>query len=75
MTTDQKIDYIRSFLKLVVNSQTYYDALVHSNFVRGMLAAYHADQSISTNSFKELCNDLEVVMGVKRMLSVKGDIV
>lgn len=75
MTTEQKIRYIRSFMKLVSDAQTYRDACAHSNFVRGMLAAYNADLTISMDTFKEINADLEVIMEVKRKLPIKGDVV
>jgi hypothetical protein len=72
MTTDQKIKYIQSFYKLVVAAQTYRDAVSHATFVRGLLAAWHADMTITTDQFRSISEDIEVVMQVKRNLTVRG---
>ena len=75
MTTDQKLRYIDSFMKLIVNAQTYRDAVGHASFVRGILAAWNADTTITIDSFKKYSDDIEVVMEVKRKLPVQGDVV
>lgn len=75
MTTEEKIAYIRSFLSLVASAQTYRDALSHAGFVRGLLAAWNRDYTITLATFREISEELEVVMGVKRNLQVKGDVV
>ncbi|UAV90018.1 hypothetical protein REC_169 [Pseudomonas phage REC] len=74
MTTDQKARYIESFMKLIVNAETYRDACAHSNFVRGILAAWNADLTITLDMFKQYNHDIELVMEVKRKLPVKGDV-
>lgn len=73
MTTQDKIKYIQTFMKLVVDAKTYRDACAHSNFVRGMLAAYSADTTITMETYRQFNEDIEVVMEVKRKLKVKGD--
>lgn len=75
MTTEQKIAYIQSFMKLVVNAQTYRDASAHASFVRGILAAWNSDMTITVSTFRQMSSDLEVVMDVKRSLPMKGDVV
>lgn len=75
MTTDQKIRYIQSFMKLIVAAQTYRDAASHASFVRGILAAWNADMTISIETYKQYSDDIEVVMNVKRQLPVQGDVV
>jgi hypothetical protein len=74
LTTEQKIAYIQSFVKLVTAAQTYRDAVSHASFVRGLLAAYNADMTITIETFKQISDDLEVIMDVKRKLPVKGDV-
>lgn len=75
MTTEQKIAYMQSFMKLIVNAQTYRDAVGHASFVRGMLAAWNADMTITIDTFKQYSADVEVIMEVKRKLPLKGDVV
>lgn len=75
MTTQDKIKYIESFTSLISRATTYRDALSHAMFVRGMLAAYHADNTISIDEFKRLSFDVETIMEIKRKLPVKGDVV
>lgn len=74
MTTDQKLRYIDSFMKLIVNAQTYRDAVGHASFVRGILAAWNADMTITIDSFKQYSADIELVMDVKRKLPLQGDV-
>ena len=75
MTTDQKVAYIQSFMKLVSATQTYQDACAQSNFTRGILGAWFADQTISVGVFTQYTQDLDTVMEVKRRLTIKGEIV
>jgi hypothetical protein len=75
VTTDQKVAYIQSFMKLVNGTQTYQDACAQSNFVRGILGAWFADQTISVDIFSQYSQDLDTVMEVKRRLTIKGEIV
>lgn len=75
MTTEQKVRYIDSFMKLIASSQTYRDAVNHASFVRGILAAWHADLTITTDTFKQYNYSIELVMEMKRKLPVKGDTV
>jgi hypothetical protein len=72
VTTEQKIKYIQSFYKLIVESKTFREASSHSAFTRGILAAWHADMSVSSAQYRSMCEDIEVVMQVKRNLTVRG---
>lgn len=72
MTTDQKLRYIESFRKLLVSTDTYQAALSHSTFLRGILAAWNADASISLEDFKKLYDEVEIIMDVKRKLPHEG---
>lgn len=74
MTTEQKIAYIQSFMKLIASAQTYRDAIGHASFVRGILAAWNRDFTISLETFKRFNDDIEVMMGVKRQLPLEGDV-
>lgn len=74
MTKEDKIRRIQSHMKLVVNAQTYRDALNHCCFIRGTLSAWTLDGSLDQESYKQFNDDLEVVMEVKRKLPVKGDV-
>lgn len=74
MTTEQKLNYIDSFMKLIVSAQTYRDAVSHASFVRGILAAWFSDMTITLDSFKKYNNDIEIMMDVKRKLPVQGDV-
>lgn len=75
MTTDQKIAYIQSFVKLIASANTYRDAIGHASFVRGILAAWNRDMTISLETFKKFNDDIEIMMGAKRQLPVEGDVV
>lgn len=66
MTTQQRLDYIRSFFSLVTKADTYRDAIVQAAFVRGLLAMCFRDQSISIEDYRQFCQDLETMMEVKR---------
>lgn len=71
MTTNGKIAYVRQFMQLVAKAESYKDAIPHASFVRGLLSAWGmADRSISLESYKDLTNDLEIMMEVKRNLPV-----
>ncbi|QNO00328.1 hypothetical protein QGX21_gp079 [Pseudomonas phage phiPsa315] len=75
MTTDDKIKYIRSFMRLVSRAETYRDASAHSNFVRGMITAWHRDYTLPGADYKQLLADLDVMMAVKYNLPTEGDVV
>ncbi len=73
MTTDQKMRYLDDIRKLVVKATTYEEALSHATFMRGMLAAWHADMSISSEQYRTTHGDLEVILEVKRKLPSKNE--
>ncbi|UAW53615.1 hypothetical protein QGX15_gp080 [Pseudomonas phage psageK4e] len=75
MTTDDKIKYIQSFMRLVTSATTYRDASAHSNFVRGLIGAWHADHTLPSGEYTRLMGDLEIIMAVKRNLPTEGDVV
>lgn len=75
MTTDQKIAYLRDFMKLISNSTTYRDALSHSNYIRGMAGAWRADNTLSVDNYNRIIEDIDVMMEVKRNLPMQGDVV
>ncbi|QHZ60107.1 hypothetical protein PJKIFABJ_00171 [Pseudomonas phage PE09] len=75
MTTDDKILYIQSFMRLVSRAETYRDAAAHSNFTRGIISAWHADLTLPSTMYKQLLDDLEIIMAVKRNLPMQGDVV
>jgi hypothetical protein len=66
MITEQKLHYIESCRKLVVNAETYESAVAHSNFTRGVLAAWNADMTITLDTFRSVTADLDTIMAVKR---------
>ena len=70
MTTQQRLDYIRSFLALVAKAGTYRDAISHASFVRGLLAMCFRDQSIELEDYRNLTNELETMMEVKRNIPI-----
>lgn len=73
MTTDQKIAYIQDFVKLVSRATNYDSAWSTANFTRGVLAAWRADLSISSETFKTESENLELIMGIKRIKYKKGE--
>lgn len=74
MTNEQRIKYVQSFIVLVKDSLTYREALSHSTFARGVLAAWFADMTIRTDQYKSLMGELDDIMAVKRTLPLKGDV-
>lgn len=66
MTTDEKLRYIESFRKLVVNAITYEGAYDHCNYLRGMISAWCADKTLDFKVCKALNEDLDTIMAVKR---------
>lgn len=70
MTTQQRLDYIRSFLSLVAKADSYRSAVSHASFVRGLLAMCFRDQSIELEDYRSLTQDLETMMEVKRNIPI-----
>lgn len=58
-------------MKLVESAQTYRDASHHADFVRGVMAAYNADLSISFQTYQEFQRSLDSIMEVKRKLPIE----
>ncbi|WKV20527.1 hypothetical protein 16Q_134 [Pseudomonas phage 16Q] len=66
MTTDDRIKYVESFIRLIARAESYEAAYSHANFTRGLLAAWNIDGTISTLQWKRLYDETEVIMEVKR---------
>lgn len=66
MTTDDRIKYIESFIRLIARAESYQAAYCHANFTRGLLSAWNIDGTISTLQWKRLYDETEVIMEVKR---------
>lgn len=75
MSNEQKIKYVESFIELARAATTYREALSHSTFSRGVLAAWFSDMTIRTDQYKSLLTVLDDIMAVKRTLPMKGDVV
>ncbi|UAV84627.1 hypothetical protein PHB09_132 [Pseudomonas phage PHB09] len=66
MTTDDRIKYIESFIRLIAKSESYDQAYCHANFTRGLLAAWNIDNTISTIQWKRLYDEVDLILDVKR---------
>jgi len=66
VTTQDKIEYIRSFMTLITKAESYHSAISHASFVRGMLAMCFRDQTIPLEDYSVLSQDVETMMEVKR---------